>query len=134
METMTKNSSTIASVYEAFGNGDIPAILAQIDKNVVFMVMGEKPNAIAGIYKSPAGVADFFSNLGGNYNLENFQVHYITDVDDHTVIARGSHEGSGKRTGKRLATHWAMEWKFNNDGKVTEYRNFYDTQAYASVM
>jgi ketosteroid isomerase-like protein len=27
-----------------------------------------------------------------------------------------------------------MEWKFNDDGKITEYRSIYDTQAYVNAL
>jgi ketosteroid isomerase-like protein len=134
METLIKNSTTVASIYEAFGKGDIPFIISQLDKNVLWVAMGEKPNAIAGIYKGASSVQDFFNALAGNYNIENFQVHYVQDVNENTVIARGYHEGSGIKTGKPMKTHWAMEWKFNDQGKLTEYRNFYDTQAFANAM
>jgi uncharacterized protein len=134
METLVKNSSTITAVYEACGRGDIPFILEQLDENVLWEVMGSKPNPIAGVYKSVSQVPAFFSALGNNYQLENFQVHYVVDVDENTVIARGYHDGKGLPSGKPLKTHWAMEWKFNDEGKVVEYRNMYDTQAYANAL
>jgi len=134
METMVKNSATVASVYEAFGRGDISFIISQLDDNVLWVAMGDKPNAIAGVYKGAANVPAFFSALAVNYQLENFQVHYILDADDNTVIAKGYHEGKGLASGKPLKTDWAMEWKFNDEGRVIEYRNMYDTQAYANAL
>jgi ketosteroid isomerase-like protein len=134
METLVKNSANVATIYEAFGRGDVPFIIEQLDKNVLWEVMGAKPNAIAGTYSGASNVPSFFSALANNYQLENFQVEYILDADDDTVIAKGYHEGSGRVSGKPLKTHWAMEWKFNDDGKVIEYRNMYDTQAYANAL
>jgi ketosteroid isomerase-like protein len=134
METLVRNSATVAAIYEAFGRGDIPFIISQLDKNVLWVVMGEKPNAIAGTYKGAAAVPDFFNALATNYNVENFQVHYVLDADNNTVIARGYHDGNAVKTGKPLRTHWAMEFKFTDEGKVSEYRNFYDTQAYANAL
>ena len=113
--------------------GDIPSIVAQLDKNVLWEVMGARPNAIAGTYKGARNVPGFFSALANNYQIENFQVEYIVDVNDDTVIAKGHHEGKGRASGRPLKTHWAMEWKFNDDGKVIEFRNIYDTQAYATA-
>ena len=134
METLVKNSATVGAIYDAFAKGDIPFIISKLDKDVLWVVMGNRPNAIAGIYKGSQAVPDFFNALSSNYSVENFQVHYIVDVDESTVIARGYHDGSGVKSGKPLKTHWAMEWKFNQQGKVSEYRNFYDTQAFANVM
>jgi len=134
METLVKNSAIVGTIYEAFGKGDVPFIISQLDKNVLWEVMGAKPNPIAGTYKGAANVPAFFAALGGNYQLENFQVQYLVDADDNTVIAKGYHGGKGSVSGKPLKTHWAMEWKFNDDGKVIEYRNMYDTQAYANAL
>ena len=95
METLVKNATTVAAIYEAFGKGDVPFIISQLDKNVLWEVMGAKPNPIAGIYKGSANVPSFFLALATNYELENFQVQYIVDVDENTVIAKGHHGGKG---------------------------------------
>ena|SRR5690242_9496678 len=134
METLVKNAAVVSSIYKAFEMGDIPFIISQLDKNVLWEVMGVKPNPIAGTYRGSANVPSFFVALATNYQLENFQVHYVLDADDNTVIAKGYHEGKGAVSGKSLKTHWAMEWKFNEDGKVAEFRNMYDTQAYAGAL
>ena len=134
METLVKNSAAVAAIYEAFGKGDIPFIISQVDKNVYWEVMGTKPNAIAGIYKGAAEVPNFFAALAGNYQVENFTVQYIVEADENTVIAKGYHSGKGLKSGKPLKTYWAMEWKFNEVGKIVEYRNMYDTQAYANAL
>jgi uncharacterized protein len=134
METLVKNATTVAAIYEAFGKGNIPFILSQLDENVLWVSMGAKPNPVAGTCKGVSEVPNFFTALAGNYQLENFQVHYILDADDNTVIAKGYHEGKGLSSGKPLKTLWAMEWKFNDDGKITEYRSIYDTQAYVNAL
>jgi len=134
METLVKNAATVGAIYEAFGKGDVAFIISQLDKNVLWEVMGAKPNPIAGVYKGSANIPSFFLALANNYELENFQVQYILDADENTVIAKGCHGGKGLVSGKPLKTHWAMEWRFNEEGKVTEYRNMYDTQAYANAL
>lgn len=134
METLVKNSTTVAAIYEAFGKGDIPFIVSQLDKNVLWVTMGAKPNPTAGICKGAAEVPNFFKALAGNYQLENFRVHHILDADEHTVIAKGYHEGRGLASGKPFKTLWAMEWKFNDEARVIEYHSIYDTQAYAEAL
>ncbi len=134
METLVRNSVTVATIYEAFGRGDIAFIIEHLDKDVYWEVMGTKPNAIAGTYVGASNVPAFFSALASNYDIENFEVDYVLDAGNDTVIAKGYHEGRGHTSRKSLKTHWAMEWKFNDEGKIIEYRNMYDTQAYASVM
>ena len=134
METLVKNSVTVAQMYEAFGRGDIAFIVKHLDKNVEWNAMGTQPIPTSGRYKGAAEVPKFFHNLASYYQLENFIVYYIVDCNDDTVIARGHHTGKGLKTGKPLETHWAMEWKFNEEGKVTAYQNIFDTQAYANVL
>jgi len=134
MEALVKNATTVASIYKAFEKGDVPFIISQLEKNVLWEVMGAKPNPIAGTYRGSANVPSFFLALANNYQLENFQVQYILDADENTVFAKGCHEGSGLTSGKPLKTHWAMEWKFNEEGKVSEFRNMYDTQAYSNAL
>ena len=132
METLVKNSATVASIYEAFGRGDIAFIISQLDNDVIWVAMGNNPTS--GTYNGSKEVPAFFTGLASNYQIENFQVNYILDADDSTVIAKGYQEGKGLRSGKPLRTHWAMEWKFNEDGKVVEYRNIYDTLAYSNAL
>jgi ketosteroid isomerase-like protein len=134
METLVKNSSTVASIYEAFGKGDISFILSQLDKNVSWRPMGSKPNPISGIYNGASEVPKFFTALAENFQIDNFSVHYVLDLDDNNVLARGSHSGKALKTGKPLESDWAMEWKFNDDGKVIEYKSIYDTQAFVEAL
>jgi ketosteroid isomerase-like protein len=108
--------NTVRTGYEAFGRGDIPAVLAIFDPSIAWHIPGR--NSMSGTYKGPDEVVGFFTQLGertgGTFNLE---VHDMLASDDHVVVLARE---SGRGGGKSLDVNGAHIWHLR-DGKAVEF-------------
>ncbi|MDQ6947957.1 MAG: nuclear transport factor 2 family protein [Actinomycetota bacterium] len=111
------NAELIRGGYEAFGRGDIPAVLAQFNDDIVWHVAGR--NLLSGDYHGHDGVIAFFTELmelsGGTFNLS---VHDITASDGHVIAIV---DLTAERDGKPWANNGVHVWHLAN-GKVAEFR------------
>jgi uncharacterized protein len=82
--TAQDNADLIRSGYEAFGKGDIPAVVALWSDDIVWHVPGRSP--LAGDYTGAQEIVGFFGQLqersGGSFSLE---MHDLLASDDHVV-------------------------------------------------
>ena len=106
----------IQSAYEAFGRGDIPAVLEALSPDIQWHIPGR--NSMAGTYKGHDEVVGFFTQLmersGGTFNLE---VNDWLASDQHVVVLVRE---TGQRDGKRLDVTGAHIWHLH-DGKAVEF-------------
>ncbi len=120
----------VQSLYDAFGRGDIPFILGHIAPECRWQAPGIGiPNA--GTYTGPDGVAQFFQRLAATENVTRFEVREYFE-SGNSVVALGVEECTVIANGKQAYTEWAMLFRVEN-GKVTEWRSFYDTSAYMAA-
>ncbi len=81
------NAGTVREIYEAFGRGDVPAILNKLDDNVEW----ETQNPIAGVpwlqsRRGKANIAAFFESLAPLKNTR-FEPHtFFESGDKHFVL------------------------------------------------
>ena len=99
-----ENVGLIRSLYEAFGRGDVPAVLAAMD---------------------PAIVEGVFARLGGEWDGFSVALEELLDAGD-TVVARGRYGGAYKKTGIRIHAQFAHVWTLR-DGKVVKFQQYTDT-------
>lgn len=121
------NIDTIKQIYEAFGRGDIAAIIDKLDANVEWDV--ENPTPGVPWLQSRRGAANipaFFQSLAP-LSFQRFEPHTFFAEGDKvfTLIAiDATHIASGKRYTFPYEGHL---WVFNNAGKVTKYQHVTDT-------
>ena len=112
--------------YEAFGKGDIPAVMEILADDIVWHVPGRSP--IAGDYQGQQAVMGFFGKLqersGGSFRLE---MHDLLASKDHVVALCTLH---GNRSDKTLDVNRVHIWHVR-DGKATEFWGLPD-DAYAT--
>src|SRR4051794_32449663 len=97
------NVKTIQAVYEAFGRGDIPAILDVLTDDVDWASDAESTEVPWwGIRRGNDGVADFFTKLGTEMELEEFTP--IAIVGDGDVVLTVAQFGMKSRTNGRSAS------------------------------
>lgn len=103
----TEDLSVIQTAYEAFGRGDIPAVLNGFAPDIQWHVPGRNP--IAGTYKGHDEVVGFFTQLmersGGTFNLE---IDDWLASDEHVVVLVRE---TGQHDGKRLDVTGAHIWR-----------------------
>ena len=130
MSTMTAidNAATVGKMYEAFGRGDINYIITQLDNDCKWIGAGGEYLPTGGTYVGE-DVVNFFMKLNDTVEFSSFNPINIHNINNDEVIAFGNMSGKSKLTGKPSSSDWAMRWKFNNQGKVIYYQDFYNTAA-----
>lgn len=127
------NIKTIMSVYEAFGRGDVAAILDAVTDDVDWAA--EADPGVApwhGVRHGKDAVATFFADFGGAMEVEEFTPVSVAanDTDVFTVVRLRSRS---RATGKTAAMNLHHFFTFR-DGKIAYYRGTEDTAQTEAVL
>lgn len=128
---MTRNLESVQAIYQAFGQGDVPAILARLSPQVQWDVWSDQSTQAAGHplfapRRDPQGVAEFFRLVGEHLQIHEFQVLDIFG-DGRQVGAEVVIDYSYRPTGQRIRDEELHLWTFGDDGKVARFRHYVDT-------
>jgi uncharacterized protein len=124
---------TVQGIYEAFGTGDVQAILDVLTDDVDF---GSEPDSkIApwhGRRTNKQEVAEFFQLIAENLEVTEFTPLSFTsnDTDVMAVIRFGATVPATGKSGTMQLHHW---WRFDGD-KVCFYRGTEDTALTAELL
>lgn len=127
---MNKNLSTIHTIYESFGKGDIPAIIAHFADDIRLEQWADNSAQKAGVpwilpRKGKEGAAAFFSAVG-QLDLKEFTVLSIM-ANENQVAAEVVIEARVPATGKHYRDEEMQLWTFNEEGRITRIRHYLDT-------
>ena len=125
------NTEVVKGMYEAFGRGDIGAILNSVSENIDWTVPGPTAIPYAGHYRGRQEVTGFFQKLADTTEFDPFQIDQYVEQGS-TVIAVGSYSGRSKPQKKGFQSRWAMVFTLSG-GKVTKFEEHTDTAAIASA-
>jgi ketosteroid isomerase-like protein len=126
------NIGTVQAMYEAFGQGDIPAILDQISDDVDWEAWPvDNTGQTAGVpwllpRRGRDGVMEFFQAVQSNLEFHSFEPQNLLEGGDQ-VAATIRFDATVKPTGERVQDEEVHLWTFDDDGKVTGMRHFVDT-------
>jgi len=127
------NTAIVKRIYEAFGRGDIEAILTNLADDVEWIVSGRQDGIpYAGTFHSPTGARDFFSLLGESISYDRFEPRRFVAEGDQVAVF-GYYHGQVNTNSQPVETNWAMEWTLT-DGKVTRFTAYDDTAAVAAAF
>jgi ketosteroid isomerase-like protein len=124
-----RNAAALADIYEAFGRGDRPAILARIADGCAWEAWEDNSNQRAGLEVArprtgPAGVADFFAFVA------ELDIHSLELLDilasDRQAVAEVVIELTTPQ-GRRIRDEELHLWTFDAEGRVTRMRHYVDT-------
>ncbi len=128
------NIGIVDGAYNAFGTGDIPAVLAVLDDKVEWNEAEGNGYADGNPYIGPDAVLNgIFKRIGDDheyFKLTNIQLH---DMSNNKVLATLRYDAKVKKTGKTYNTQAAHLWTFNN-GKVVAFQQYVDTKQLAQAM
>jgi len=128
------NVDAIKNAYDAFGRGDVPAVLGAMDPGIKWHEAEGNPYMPGGeAIVGPDGVLNqLFARLGVEW--DGFAVHPKTFYDaGDTVIVEGRYSGTFKATGKEQNTQVCHIWHLKG-GKVTKFQQYTNTAALQEVM
>ena len=127
------NTAIVKRIYEAFGRGDIEAILTSLADDVEWVVSGRQDGIpYAGTYHSRNGARDFFSLLGESISYDQFEPRRFVAEGDQVAVF-GYYHGNVKANGQTVETNWAMEWTLKDD-QVTRFTAYDDTATVAAAF
>lgn len=127
------NIKTITSVYEAFGRGDVAAILDAVTDDVDWAAEAASSGAPwYGVRHGKDAVAGFFTDFGSTMEVEEFTPVSVAanDTDVLTVVRFRS---KSRATGKSAAMDLHHFFRFR-DGKIAYYRGTEDTAQTEAVL
>src|SRR5437660_10032115 len=128
-----ENTEIVKGIYEAFGRGDIPAILNALAGDIERSVSGRADGIpYAGTFRGREGVGQFFSVLGENVDYSLFEPREFI-AQGHRVAVFGHYQGTVKPSGNSVEAEWAMSWTLQ-DGKATKFRAYDDTAAVVAAF
>jgi len=119
------NKQIVAGIYEAFGRGDLAAVLSALAGDVTWDMVGSTP--YSGARKGHAEVQQFFMDLMGSVKIDMFEVDVVTGDGDHVVVL-GRERCTVHATGRSFQQDWAHAYRVV-DGKVSAVRLYEDTAA-----
>lgn len=121
------NLKTIQSVYEAFGRGDVAAILEAVTDDVDWASEAADPAGAPwyGVLRGRDAVAAFFEAFGSTMEVEEFMpAHFAASGDDVLTVV---HMRAKTRAGGRkveMDLHHLFTFR---DDKIAYYRGTEDT-------
>ena len=127
------NIKTITAVYEAFGRGDVTAILDAVTDDVDWAA--EAASSAApwyGVRHGKDAVAAFFSDFGSAMEVEEFTPVSFAG-NDTDVLAVVRFRARSRSTGRTAEMNLHHYFKFR-DGKIAYYRGTEDTAQTETVL
>lgn len=127
---MNNNVATVNSIYEAFGKGDISAIINYLDDNVQWEQWADNSSQNAGVpwmkaRKGKQGAFEFF-NIVGELKVKDFQILSIMG-NENQVAVEFVFETDVPSTGSHFRDEELHLWTFNEHGRVIRLRHYTDT-------
>lgn len=120
------NLEIIQSIYQRFGQGNIPGVLALLDPNINWIWYGPQTIPWAGEHKGHEDMVKFFMAIGQNVTVEAYEPREFLPGDKGIVTVLGWQRVRVNATRKAWETNWAHIWTIKN-GLITRAREYYDT-------
>jgi ketosteroid isomerase-like protein len=128
------NVAFVRSIYEAFGRGDVPTVLAAMSPGIRWHEAEGNPYMPSGeAWVGPdALVKHLFTRIAAEW--DGFTIH-IRSVygDGDTVIVEARYSGTYKPTGKSIDAQACHVWDVRN-GKVVKFQQYTDTAQLQAAM
>jgi ketosteroid isomerase-like protein len=128
-----ENVNVVKDAYRAFGEGNLDELLAVLDESVKWFSIGP-PHLIptAGTRYGPEQVEQYFSLLRSSGQLKGcWPLEFIAEGDK--VVTIGEWLSEVRASGSLIRSPWVHVFTLR-DGKICEFRSFYDTAAVISGL
>ena len=127
------NVNIIRGMYDAFGTGDVPSVLAALDPQVEWLEAENFIYADHNPYIGPAAVLEgVFMRLATEWEGFGVSPKEILDAGE-TVVGRGYYSGTYKNTGKQVRAQFAHVFTIRN-GKVAKFEQYTDTAQFQQAV
>jgi ketosteroid isomerase-like protein len=125
--SIEKNIQTVKDFFAAIGRGDRGALSARVAEDIEWIIPG-KDWPLAGTHRGHAGLADLLETASRSIETSTEPREFIAQGDRVFVV--GFARGRIKATNKSFEDDWIFAISVR-DGRLTEIREYIDTQALA---
>jgi ketosteroid isomerase-like protein len=127
------HADIVRALYEAFGRGDIAAVLAAFDPNIEWNEAENFPYADGNPYVGPNAVLEgVFQRLGAEWDAFAAVPTEVLDAGER-VVALGHYTGVYKSTGRAVRAQFAHVYRLR-DGKITAFQQYTDTLQFRDAV
>jgi hypothetical protein len=128
------NVDLLRSLYDAFGRGEVPAVLGMMSPDIKWFEAESNPYMPSGEpWIGPDAILNnLFMRIGAEWDPFLVHVKSIYGAGD-TVVAEVRYSGHYKPTGKRLDCQACHVWDVK-DGKITRFQQYVDTAKLQDVI
>jgi uncharacterized protein len=128
-----ENADVVRGMYEAFGRGDIPSVIAALDPEVEWW---EAENFIyddGNPYRGPDAVLEgVFARIGRDWDGFAVSPKEVLDAGE-TVIGHGYYSGTYKKNGEQVRAQFAHFFTLR-EGKVVKFQQYTDTAQFRRAI
>jgi ketosteroid isomerase-like protein len=99
----------VRNIYDAFGRGDVPAILAALGEDIEWHAPENLPHG--GEFRGRDAVGRFFAGIGENWQDLTLEIEDLLSGDERVVVLariRGELRATGEQTGYTAAHAWTV--------------------------
>ena len=121
------NLQTVREIYDAFGRGDVLAILSRLSESVEWEY-GPASTNVPWLQRRRGrdGAAAFFASLA-HFDMHAFRPKEFLEGDGVVVVLLDV-DFTVRATGRRIVEEDEIHvWRFDGDGRVVRYRHGLDT-------
>lgn len=122
-----ENVQRVQGLYEAFGRGDVAALMDSLADDVEFVIPYPADIPNGGTFRGKAGVGEWLVKTGDNVEFQAFEPREFIAQGDK-VVGLAHVEATIKRTGKQVVQDVAHVVTLRN-GKIARHQAFEDTSA-----
>ena len=127
----SSNVQVMEQLYQAFGRGEIPAVLARFDPQIEWISAEGAP--YPGTFIGPQAVLEgIFIRIGTDWDGFRADAFEFIDGGDQ-VVALGRYSGTYRATGRAMNAAFAHVWTLR-DGSITRYRQYLDSRKLAEAL
>jgi uncharacterized protein len=120
----------VRAAYNAFGRGDIPAIINLLGENVDWRFIGAKHLAYSGRFKK-SQIAQWFADVAAADDVQAFEPREFIPGGEHVTVL-GWERCAAIPSGKVFESGWVHVFTVKH-GKITRFWGIYDTEASAAA-
>jgi ketosteroid isomerase-like protein len=127
-----ENVNVVNHIYEAFGQGNIPAVLDSFDPTIEWVAAENSPAGDHSPYHGVNQVRDgVFARIAAGFEGFKIRVDELFDARDKVVML-GYYDGMYKETGKRFHAQVAHIWTIAA-GRAIKFQQYTDTYQLAEA-
>lgn len=127
------NVQIVQGLYEAFAQGDVPAVLTQLDPRVEWNEAENFIYADRNPYVGPDAVLEgVFMRIGAEWEGFSAVPDRVLDAGE-AVVTLGRYSGVCRATGKQVNAQFVHVWTLRA-GQVVKFQQYTDTAQFARAV